>query len=156
MRPAVRLERVSATPIAVVRRRSVAGSLSSVVPQACGTVWNAIKALGVRGAGRHVAVYLSCDGGQIDLEVGVEVTGPIGGHGDVIDSLTPAGEVATVTHFGPYQALGDAHRAIQAWCAANGRTPAGPNWEIYGHWLDAWNNDPSQIRTDVFYLLNPR
>jgi hypothetical protein len=25
--------------------------------------------------------------------------------------------------------------------------------EIKGHWQDAWNNDPSQIRTDVFYLL---
>ena len=26
---------------------------------------------------------------------------------------------------------------------------AGPNWEVYGHWHD----DPSQLRTDVFYLL---
>ena len=33
------------------------------------------------------------------------------------------------------------------------RTAAGPNWEVYGHWLAAWNDDPSQIRTDVFYLL---
>jgi hypothetical protein len=32
---------------------------------------------------------------------------------------------------------------------------AGPNWEIYGHWLDEWNNDPAKIRTDVFYLLQP-
>jgi len=27
---------------------------------------------------------------------------------------------------------------------------AGPNWEIYGHWTD----DPAQLRTDVFYLLD--
>lgn len=28
-----------------------------------------------------------------------------------------------------------------------------PNWEVYGHWQDRWRDDPSQIRTDVFYLL---
>ena len=46
-----------------------------------------------------------------------------------------------------------AHQAIRDWCASHGYEPAGPNWEIYGHWLDAWNTDPSSIRTDVFYLL---
>jgi len=30
---------------------------------------------------------------------------------------------------------------------------AGPNWEIYGHWQSEWNTNPSQIRTDVYYLL---
>jgi effector-binding domain-containing protein len=116
-------------------------------------VWAAVKAVGAAGAGRHVAVYLGGAGGQVDMEIGVEMGGPIGRHGEVFDSLTPAGEVATVTHFGPYGQLGDAHRAIRTWCAANGRTAAGPNWEVYGHWLAAWNDDPSQIRTDVFHLL---
>jgi hypothetical protein len=36
---------------------------------------------------------------------------------------------------------------------ANDHTLAGPQWEIYGHWLPEWNKDPSQIRTDVYYLL---
>ena len=58
-------------------------------------------------------------------------------------------------HFGPYNRLGEAHQAIRDWCANHGYSLAGPNWEIYGHWLDAWNADPGQIRTDVFYLLSP-
>ena len=91
--------------------------------------------------------------GEIDVEIGAEVGGPISGQGEVVGSATPAGEVATTTHFGPYNRLGDAHGAIRDWCAANGRTPAGPNWEVYGHWLPEWNQDPSKIRTDVFYLL---
>jgi hypothetical protein len=45
--------------------------------------------------------------------------------------------------------------AIIGWCTAHGYTRAGPNWEIYGHWQDAWNADPSQICTDVYYLLKP-
>ena len=34
-----------------------------------------------------------------------------------------------------------------------GRALAGPNWEIYGHWQEDWNEDPAKIRTEVFYLL---
>ena len=35
----------------------------------------------------------------------------------------------------------------------HGLVRVGPSWEIYGHWRDEWNRDPSKIRTDVFYLL---
>ena len=83
----------------------------------------------------------------------MEVPAAVGRHGEVFDSATPAGEVATATHFGPYGRLGDAHSAVRDWCAANNRILAGPSWEVYGHWLPAWNDDPSQIRTDVFHLL---
>ena len=155
MEYAVRAERVAGVPIAVVSRRAPAAKLSAVVPEACGTVWSAVKAAGVKGAGRHVAVYLGKTDGVLDVEVGVEVPAPIGRHGEDFDSTTPAGEVATATHFGPYGRLGDAHAAVRDWCAANNRTPAGPTWEVYGHWLAAWDDDPSQIRTDVYYLLRP-
>jgi hypothetical protein len=46
-----------------------------------------------------------------------------------------------------------AHDAIHQWCKANGRTFAGPSWEVYGHWTDECNRDPSKIRTDIYYLL---
>jgi effector-binding domain-containing protein len=61
--------------------------------------------------------------------------------------------VATTVHLGPYQKLGEAHGAIKEWCARNGYALASPKWEIYGHWLEEWNKDPSKILTDVFYLL---
>jgi effector-binding domain-containing protein len=150
---AVRAVRVAAEPVAVVRRRAAQRELPRVVPEACGVVWNAVKAAGVKGAGRHVAIYRGGAGGLIDVEVGVEVPGPIGASGVVVDSTTPGGEAATVTHFGPYGGLGEAHRAIREWCDANGRAPAGPNWEVYGHWVAEWNEEPGKIRTDVFYLL---
>ncbi|MDB5328046.1 MAG: Bacterial transcription activator, effector binding domain, partial [Phycisphaerales bacterium] len=35
----------------------------------------------------------------------------------------------------------------------HGHAMAGPNWELYGHWDQSWNDDPSKIRTDVYYLL---
>jgi effector-binding domain-containing protein len=148
----VRLEQHDSRPLAVVHRRASVQELPKVVPDACGTVWNVVRAQKVPGAGRHVALYWD---GAINLEVGVELDAPFAGHGEVVGSATPAGPVATAVHLGPYQRLGEAHQAIRKWCADHGHTLAGPNWEIYGHWLDEWNNDPSKIRTDVFYLLKP-
>jgi effector-binding domain-containing protein len=142
----VQVMRLESQPTAVVRRRATSQELATVVPEACGAVWGALRALQVRGAGRHVAVYWDC---QINLEVGVEVESPFPGHGDVLGSGTPAGTVATVAHFGPYSRLGEAHAAICKYCSDHGHTLAGPNWEVYGH----WNDDPAQLRTDVFYLL---
>jgi effector-binding domain-containing protein len=147
----VRLEHVTdARPTAVVRRRATVQELSRVVPEACGLVWGVLRSQGVVGAGRHVALYLD---GEMNVEVGVELETPFAGFGEVVGSALPAGAVATAVHFGPYGGLGAAHRAIRDWCAANGHALAGPSWEVYGHWVDEWNADPSRIRTDVFYLL---
>ena len=142
----VRVEDVQGRPLAVVRRRASAGELKTVVPAACGEVWTAIKAQNVAGAGRHVALDLD---GAITLEVGVEIPAAFAGTADLLRSATPAGRVAAVTHMGSYDGLHDAHQAIHIYCRQHGHALAGPNWEIYGHWTD----DPSQVRTDVFYLL---
>lgn len=146
----VEVKQVPPQPLAVVRRRARPDELSTVVPQACGEVWTFLKSAGISGAGRHVAVYLD---GAINLEVGAEVSQPIQGDGQVVGSATPAGTVATTVHMGPYHRLSEAHAAIHDWCAANQREMAGPSWEVYGHWENDWNEDPSQIRTDVYYLL---
>lgn len=146
----VRIEQLSSQPLLVVRRRASSPELAKVVPEACGVVWKIVREQKIGSAGRHVALY--CDG-QINLEVGVELAVPFTGVGGVIGSATPAGQVATAVHFGPYGRLHEAHRAICEWCAKHGHTLAGPNWEIYGHWKDDWNADPTKIRTDVFYLL---
>ncbi len=146
----IRLEQSSGRPLAVVHRRAQSHELSKVVPDACGTVWSVVRSQRVAGAGRHVAVYLD---GQINLEVGVELDSPFAGYGEVIGSAIPSGLVVATTHYGPYGLLHEAHKAIRLWCGNNGYTLAGRNWEIYGHWKDEWNSDPTKITTDVYYLL---
>ena len=54
-----------------------------------------------------------------------------------------------------FDRFGDAHAAVLERCKTDGHGLAGPSWEIYGHWLEGWNADPSLIRTDVYYLLTP-
>jgi hypothetical protein len=146
----IRLEQHTGQPLAVVRRRASLQQLANVVPAACGTVWTVMRGQPDAGAGRHVAIYWD---DQINLEVGVEVAKPFAGLGEVIGSSTPSGLVATTTHYGPYNRLHEAHEAIVQWCANNGHKLAGPDWEVYGHWTDECNSDPTKIRTDVFYLL---
>ena len=146
----IRLEHVSSHPLAVVRRRASLQELSKVIPPACGLVWNALKAKQIAGAGKLVAIYLD---DVINLEVGVELPAPLDDQGDIFGSATPAGAVAAAAHFGPYQRLPEAHRAIRQWCASHGHALAGPSWEVYAHWNEAWNNNPAEIRTDVYYLL---
>jgi effector-binding domain-containing protein len=145
----VRLTHVDAIPLAVVRRRARASELATVVPQCCGVVWDYLRTQRVRG-GRHVAIYLN---GNIDLEVGVELTTAFNEGSDVVRSATPRGLAATVVHLGPYQELGAAHEAIRTWCQSHSHRLAGPNWEIYGHWRPEWDTDPSRVRTDVFYQV---
>jgi effector-binding domain-containing protein len=148
----VRVEHHASRPLAVVRRHAGRGELARVVPEACGAVWAVLRSRQISGAGRHVAVYLDC---EINLEVGVELDGPFAGDGEVVGSATPAGLVACTTHHGPYGRLPEAHEAVLAWCRANGHAPAGPSWEIYDHWDEECDRDPSRIRTEVCYLLAP-
>lgn len=147
----VQLQQRDSISVAVVRRQARADELSRLVPQCCGLVWNALKAQHVRG-GRHVAIYWD---DTIRLEVGAEVSVPFVEQNDLIRSATPAGSIASVVHMGPYAGLAAAHQAVHDWCKARNHRLAGPKWEIYGHWKSEWDSDPSQIRTDVFYLVAP-
>lgn len=147
----VQRKEISACLLAVVRRRAQLKDLAKVVPEACGIVWGVIREQKIEGCGRNVALYLD---DEINLEVGVEVNAPFEGCGEVVGSATPAGTVATVVHYGPYDQLYRAHNAVREWCAHRNYHLSGPNWEIYGHWTEAWNHNPAEIRTDVFYLLD--
>ncbi|MGV3661984.1 MAG: GyrI-like domain-containing protein [Prosthecobacter sp.] len=149
MRQVVELTQSQPTPTAVVCGQVRPQQLAQFVPAACGEVWTFARAAGLPKPGRHVAVYFP-DG---TVEAGAEVTAPFTGNDRVHCSHLPAGRAATTTHHGPYGGLGAAHTAVRRWCAEHGHRLSGISWEIYGHWEEGWNADPSQIRTDVFHLL---
>jgi effector-binding domain-containing protein len=98
-----------------------------------------VKRNGIKTDGKNVAIYRGRT-----IEAGPRVIEP--GDGSV---ATPGGKAAMVILMGPYELLGDVHKAIRKWCAVNGREIEGTNWEIYGH----HEEDPAKRRTDVFYLL---
>lgn len=132
-------------PVAVIRTRALPTERSEVVPRLCGEVFAFARAAGL-DPGRMYALYRE---GTDDLEVGVEVSGPFAGTDRVASANLPAGEVATIVHFGDYDRLSEPHTAIRRFCAEQGLPLAGTFWELYGH----GEADPAKRRTDVFYLL---
>jgi effector-binding domain-containing protein len=142
----IQVKQVPAQLAAVIRLRAQLSELSTVVPQACGEVWTFLRSSNFPRPGRNLSVYLD---DEINLEVGVEVFKPFAGNDRVVCSSTPAGMAATAVHMGPYDRLGDEYTAIHQWAGAHGQSLARPCWEVYGH----WNDDPAQLRTDVFYLI---
>jgi effector-binding domain-containing protein len=142
----IQVSPVAAQLIGVVRFRAGVHELPTVIPQACGEVWTFMRSSNLPRPGRHLALYLD---DVMNIECGVEVFQPFTGNDRVVCSSTPAGLTASTIHMGPYNLLGQAHTAIRKWCQDHGHTLAGPAWEVYGH----WNDDPAQLRTDVYYLL---
>lgn len=134
---------------AVVRRQAQISELSKVIPQGCGEAWNFVRAAKLPRPGRNVAVYLDH---VMNIEVGVEVSEPFTGNGQVFCSKTPEGLAVTTAHIGPYHKLKNAYDAVDTWCQNNGYALLGPAWEVYGHWTD----DETRLRTDVYRLVEKR
>ena len=113
-------------------------------------VWAFIRAGGAAKYGHNVMLYLD---DAPSVEVGVQVAAPFESNGRVVQSILPAGTVATAINRGPYEGLEQTHRAIHEWCATEGHRLTGVRWEIYG--------DPStdtgevEVEVEVNYLLYP-
>ncbi|MFN8573110.1 MAG: GyrI-like domain-containing protein [Gemmatimonadaceae bacterium] len=136
-------------PVAGVKARVPRGRVGAEF----GRYLDQVYALGRTGAisldGQNVFIYRGASATDLAVEFCVGVTAPFQAIGAVEPLETPSGPAAMTTHHGDYRGLSQANEAILAWCLANGRDVAGPSWEVYGH----WSADPSQLRTDVYYLL---
>jgi effector-binding domain-containing protein len=105
-----------------------------------------LKTSEVRQTGHNVMLYKD---DLPNVEVGVEVDRSFTPEGPVVSSALPTGRAAMTMHRGAYQRLGEAHKAVIDWCAANSLELAGPRWEIYGD----WHEDEAELETEVYYLL---
>ena len=137
---------VAARPTAVVPATTTWQEFPTLWRELSGEVWACLHAGGVDHGCRNVMLYRD---DVPHVEVGVELLVPCTLTGRVVASALPAGQVAMTTHCGPYAGLAEAHRAVIDWCAAQGRQPAGPRWEVYGPHSD----DPAEVWTEVYYLL---
>jgi effector-binding domain-containing protein len=145
------VETVQAELIAAVRARVPISGIAQVWKPALDQVWAFLRANGGLRREHNLFLYHHPEhrNDAMDIDFGVQVASRFAPEGNVRCIETPAGEAATTVHVGPYDRLGDAHDAIHAWCAANGRNIAAASWEIYGD----WNDDPAQLETTIKYLL---
>jgi effector-binding domain-containing protein len=143
---AVQVEEVGPRVLAAARGSATRANLGPTIIRLLDQVWPVLRAQGLR-TDHNIVVY---HGGLHDIEAGVEVVGGQLAETDVVkQARTPAGLVATVSHFGDYAAVGAAYAALERHCQEHklARTPI--SWEVYGDWSD----NPAEQRMDVYWLL---
>lgn len=145
----VSVQAAAARGLAAVHARLAAARVPTAFAAYLDQVYAAARAGAVVVDGQNIFLYAGDSDGEVEVEFGVGVAGPFRAAGPVHYTVTPAGPVATATHWGDYGRLGEAHAAVIAWCDTHGHALAGPRWEVYGH----WRPDSEPPRTDVYYLL---
>lgn len=116
----VMLKEVPAMDVVSVRRRAAIGENGQLVSEA-------YAKLRQPPAGRPMTLYheMEYDPEGMDMEVVLPVAA---GHND---QTLPAVTVASATHVGPYQQLGQTYEPLFAWVNEHGYRIAGPLREIY-------------------------
>jgi effector-binding domain-containing protein len=151
MKYEVTVETARAELIAAVRANVPSREIPRAWKPALDQVWVFLRANEGLHPGKNLFLYHHPErrNEAMNIDFGVQVARRFEPEGNVHCVETPAGEVATTIHIGPYERLADAHSAIHAWCAANHRKIAQASWETYGH----WNSDPTKLETTIRYLL---
>lgn len=141
---------------AVVRGRDIpSGELAAFFDASFGALAGFLKSRALSPVGPAFALYPRLPAETTDLEIGFAIDHPlVGDHttdsGIVVSaSRLPGGPAATVSHVGPYDALGDAWRGLLDWASRNGHAPGLPFWEVYVT-EPSPAADPAALRTDLF------
>ena len=142
----VTMTAVEARPTAVVTATTTWQEFPTLWRSLSDEVWACLHAGGIYRGCRNIMLYWD---DVPHVEVGVELLVPCPLTGHVVASALPAGDVAMTVHWGPYSKLGDAHRAVTDWCAAQGKRRTSTRWEIYG----PHDDDPAKVWTEVCWLL---
>jgi effector-binding domain-containing protein len=149
LRYEVTVRSVPSRQVAVVRDRRRWADLGAKLLPLLDRVYAAVRAGKLVQTGPNIFTFRDGSKDEVTVEVGVEATAAFEPADGVFAAATPAGEVASTVHIGPYSGLGAAHEAVIRWCKENGRTRANVWWEVYGD----WHEDAAQLQTEIFYSL---
>lgn len=151
------LDFLDAPEIPTVVRKVVDYPLSEMATAMDGTVsvlFALLETEGIHPTGPPFSLYEHMSGETATFEIGVPVDrrldGPVtAAPGVVIEgSVLPGGTLATISHIGSYDRLGDAWGAFMEAVTQAGKTAELPFWEIYltepGPGVD-----PETMRTDL-------
>ncbi len=150
----IQVKRIEERPYVGIRRRVKVQEIGRALAEILPTVGTYLREIGVRPASPPITLYHAHHEaeGEFDIQGGWFLSAPIAGDDRFQAGIVPEGEVATTTHVGPYDRLGDAHSAIEAWIGRNGRSTSGPCWEIYLN-DPGTVSDPNHYETEVSWPL---
>lgn len=141
----------SPQPTLVIRTRTPVAGLPQVVGQAYGAIMAYAGQLGAHPAGAPFVAYYNMDMDDLDMAIGFPFAQALTGAGNIQAGEIPGGRAAACLHVGPYDQVGAAYEALQAWMTANGHVPTGIAYEFYLN--DPQTTLPAELRTQVVFPL---
>jgi effector-binding domain-containing protein len=96
-----------------------------------GEIETYLSRIGESPCGPPFARYHSVSAGRFRVEAGFPVNSHVTGSGEVRASTLPGGNVAIITHIGPYSEMEESYGTLTKWIESRGATPTGDAWEVY-------------------------
>lgn len=145
-------QEIQSQPIVGIRATTTMEEIKEVIGALFGEIMEHFTRNGLAPAGMPFTIYHEMDAERLEMECGMPVASPVEGTERVRPGELPAGKVATVTHMGPYEQLGQTWSALMKWIEDEGLQPAGAPWEVYV--TDPGEEpDQSKWRTDIFFPI---
>ncbi len=143
---------IQSQPIVGIRATTTMEEIKQVIGALFGEIMEYFTRNGLAPAGMPLTIYHEMDADRLEMECGMPVASPVEGTERVRPGELPAGKVATVTHMGPYEQLGQTWSALMKWMEEEGLQAAGAPWEVYV--TDPGEEpDQSKWRTDIFFPI---
>ena len=145
-------QEIDSQPIVGIRATTTMEEIKEVIGALFGEIMEYFTRNGITPAGMPFTIYHEMDSEKLEMECGMPVASPVEGAERVRPGELPAGKVATVTHMGAYEQLGQTWSALMKWVEEEGLQAAGAPWEVYV--TDPGEEpDPSKWRTDIFFPI---
>ena len=139
----------SAQPVLSIRTRTSVQNLPTLFGKVYGTIGQYLGELQQQPAGAPFTAYYNMDMQDLDVEIGFPVASPLPGTGEVLAGEIPAGRYAACLHIGPYDAVGTAYDALQAWLKEHACEATGVSYEFYLN--DPQQVPPQELQTQVLF-----
>jgi effector-binding domain-containing protein len=145
---------VEAQRVLGIRERIPFDRIGNEAGRAFAEIYDHLATVGQRPAGPPFALYPDSWGEdeEIDVHWFVPVERPLSGAGRASGLDLPGVTAASTLHAGPYEEIGAAYAALQAFVQERGHEGAGPPREVYlvG---PAQTSDPGTYRTEVLWPI---
>lgn len=155
----VRVKSVAPQPTAGVRVKVAQSALGTVIPNTVGELRGYLRDLGMAHDSPSVVLYHSTQEGAddaespvFDAEIALPVAATVPETNQIRNSQIQGGDVAYLTHIGPYSQIPFAYGPLVAWIQEHGHEIDGPAREVYLT-NPAEEPDPAKYHTEIAWPI---
>lgn len=155
----VKVKSVVSRSIASVCVRVAQSALGTVIPDTVGELRRYLRDLGIAHDSPSIVLYHDLEEGAddgerpiLDAEIGIPVDAPVPETECIHNSQVQGGDVAYLTHIGPYNQIPFAYGPLTAWIQEHGHEFSGPAREVYLT-NPVKEPDPAKYQTEIAWPI---